>query len=212
MQTAQTITTYITAVVRISQYGIFLNGKTVFKGKHKLDDFLTEAYNWLNPDYPKFYKMDRLCKLGLVASEVLVSKQSIRECPSTALAIILSNANASHDTDLRYHDAARLVPSPALFVYTLPNIMAGEICIRNNIKGPNAVFITPEFDAELMYRYTEGTLADQRINASITGWIDVLHEHHEVLLYLVEKEERGIGLIHTPAALNRIYRNNLWNN
>src|SRR6185503_17555551 len=92
-----------------------------------LDDFLLKAYDWVQLMYPKYYKMDRLSKLGLLASEILL-KEYKRDAST---AVVLSNAHSSLDTDLRFWESAKTQASPSLFVYTLPNIVAGEICIRN---------------------------------------------------------------------------------
>jgi len=50
------------------------NGKVLFefeKGKNA-DEFLLAAYQHFAINYPKFYKMDNLCKLGIIATEVLL--------------------------------------------------------------------------------------------------------------------------------------------
>ena len=48
--------------------------------------------------------------------------------------LVLSNANASLDVDLKYAKTMQTGASPALFVYTLPNIVIGEISIRIILK------------------------------------------------------------------------------
>ena len=106
-----------------------------------LDDFLLKAYEQLDINYAKFYKMDRMCKLGLLGSEVLLSGIS-KSLESESTSVILSNSSSSLDTDFRYWDSVKNVASPSLFVYTLPNIVAGEICIRNGFKGETNFFVS----------------------------------------------------------------------
>jgi hypothetical protein len=69
-----------------------------------------------------------------------------------ATGIVLSNSNASLDADIKYYDSVANIPSPALFVYTLPNIVIGEISIKHSFKGENAFFIFDSFDARF-YRH-----------------------------------------------------------
>lgn len=155
-----------------------------------LDDFLVQSYQRLKINYPKFYKMDRLCKLGLLASEVILSGQS--NLKSSTTAVILSNSNSSLDTDIRYWDSTKHAASPSLFVYTLPNIVAGEICIRNGFKGESNFFITPEFDPDWMAEYVNRVFSSQTTDACLAGWVDVLSDHADVFLYLTLKSGSGI--------------------
>ena len=95
--------------------------------------------------------MDNLCKLGWLCSEILLKKDSgepnvdqqklLQDVPAESVCLLLCNANSSLDTDLRYFDTISQMASPALFVYTLPNIVIGEICIRNGFQGENMFLI-----------------------------------------------------------------------
>lgn len=171
-------------------------------------DFLQSAYTSLKIDYPKFYKMDNLSKAGFLAGEVLLGGRKIAsEVGPTDIGLVLSNSNSSLDTDLRYASSMKTIASPALFVYTLPNIVAGEICIRHGIKGENAFFVSSKFDAELISAYVDMVPAKY----VVAGWVDVLSDRHDVFLYLLDRNARS-GMPHTPDTLNEIYTNDLWNN
>jgi hypothetical protein len=167
-----------------------------------LDDFLIQSYENLKINYPKFYKMDRICKLGLLASEVILSGQSKLNAESTS--VILSNSNSSLDTDIRFWDSTKSAASPSLFVYTLPNIVAGEICIRHGFKGESNFFVTPEFDAGWIVNYVNQTMASEIIEACLAGWVDVLSDHAEVFLYLTNKSGTGMGA-HTAENIRDLY-------
>ncbi|HEY0656454.1 MAG TPA: hypothetical protein VGD65_25145 [Chryseosolibacter sp.] len=192
----------ITHYCRIVNKRVQLDGVDVFSsGQKPLDDFLVDAYLALEIEYPKFYKMDNLSKAGFLAAEVLFrTRYGGQKVPDEKTSLILGNAHASLDTDKRYAAAARTVPSPALFVYTLPNIVAGEICIRHKMKGENAFFISEAFDAELLSTYVSLIPGD---NLCLAGWIDVMNEHHDVFLYLHDKA--GEGLPHNAMTLNELY-------
>jgi hypothetical protein len=219
----------ITHYCIIRNQTIICDGKILLAEKgNDLNNFLLNAYLFLKVDYPKFYKMDNLSKLGWLAAEVILKERGIvQNYSSENVALVLSNANASLDTDLRYTESTKNLASPALFVYTLPNIVAGEICIRHKIKGENAFFISAAFDPNLLVDYVNmvlegaGTIADARVSnpsgkqshakACVSGWIDVIGEHHDVFLYLVEKNKPD-SLEHTAGQLTELYNTSLWNN
>ena len=95
---------------------------------------LVEHYRTQVGDYPKFFKMDPLSRLGFVASEMLLKQ--LGNQPIGQYGVLLFNRSASLADDLAYQatieDAENRFPSPSLFVYTLPNIVTGEIAIRNH--------------------------------------------------------------------------------
>jgi hypothetical protein len=81
----------------------------------------------------------------------------------------------------------------------------GEICIRHKFRGENAFFITPVFDAGLMESYVDQILLQPGVQTCVAGWVNVLEEQHDVFLYLVEKQKRGMALAHTASQLNKLY-------
>jgi hypothetical protein len=177
-----------------------------------LEHFQLSLYEKLNPAYPKFYKMDSQSRMGFLASEILLKDSNFEMYSPESIAVILSNSNSSLDTDLKYvNSAAKGAASPALFVYTLPNIVTGEICIRHRIKGENAFFIMPEFDHQLITSYVDQILNDGDTEACLAGWIDVVEEAHDVFLYLVEKKQKGLALGHTSGEVRKLYSKAPWN-
>ena len=197
----------ITRYCRIKDRTIVRQGEVLHEDHHgSLDDFLDNALTSLSISYPKFYKMDRLSKLGFLATEMLLKDVSLNErYQPQEVALVLSNAHASLDTDKRYFETLKTMASPALFVYTLTNIVMGEICIRHGIKGENAFFVSESFDSEQMSAYVGLVLAGPKTKACIAGWVDVMGEHHDVFLYLGEKQNNIGGLQHTAANLRQLY-------
>lgn len=178
-------------------------GSTQFNTE-SVDGFSSMVYESVDVEYPKFYKMDMQSRLGFLASEILLKNASLQEIEMTAL--VLSNADGSTDSDIRFNTSIQAMASPALFVYTLPNIVAGEICIRHSLKGENAFFVTPEFDTRLMADYVDSLLDHTGTNACIAGWVNVIGEQHDVLLYLVQKGVPNPGLPHRPDEIEKLYR------
>jgi len=198
---------FISAYSVIRNKGISQNGKLLFAGNadNSLDQFLVAAYEFINPEYPKFYKMDHLSKLGFLACEVLLKARRLKEEQGAdKVAIVLTNASSSLDTDRNYFKSTKQIASPALFVYTLPNIVAGELCIRHGWKGENGFFVFEKFNPGFITGYVDQVIA-RGAESCIAGWIETSGEAHDVFLYLTEKEKRGEALDHTSEAVSKFY-------
>lgn len=196
---------HITSSCVISNNAVRKNGKVVFTNDSAdVAGFLTSIYKWLDTGYARFYKMDSLSKLGWLASEILLKTDFIKDqYQAEEIGIVLANANSSLDTDIKYEASIQDIPSPSVFVYTLPNIMTGEICIRNHFKGENAFFITEEFNAVFMQQYVNNLLDNGILQTCICGWVELLENDYKVALYLVEKNREGIFF--STAHMNAIF-------
>jgi hypothetical protein len=183
------------------------NGALVFaKEAASSADFLLSVYQNFQLSYPKFYKMDVLSKLGWLASEVLLMDSFNKEAYSPAeVGIVLANANSSLDSDLRYMKSVADIASPALFVYTLPNIMIAEISIRNGFKGEGAFFISEKFDAAFIENYVNNLFINNNIKCCICGWVDVLGDDYKAALFLVEKEQRENAVLFSKNNMDSIF-------
>ncbi len=187
--------THITSYAHIKHQRLSVNGTLLFDGgsSGSLPEFLTDAYRALGMSYPKYHKMDALCKLGMLCMEAAVKESDVlTKYPLDKIAIVLSNAASSLDTD-RVHqhsisDKANYFPSPAVFVYTLPNIIIGEIAIKYKITGENAFFVSERFDARLLLNYLEA-LFHEETQAAVCGWVEVDGDTAEAFIFLVEKSE-----------------------
>lgn len=173
--------------VRICSMGVEVDGVSIpieLTAEHP--DLLTALYKKHIDNYPKFYKMDKLCRLGFVASELLVKME-----PSQDRAIVLFNHSSSIYSDFRYlesiADKENYYPSPSIFVYTLPNIVTGEIAIRNGWHAETSFYVLSEKNECLMEQILQATFYDASVKLALTGWIDYEDEtHYEADLYLVE--------------------------
>jgi hypothetical protein len=187
---------------------VYKNGKPVFEeSKTDLPEFLIAAYRYFELQYPKFFKMDNLSKLGWLANEVLLQDSFDKEkYAAEDVGIVLANANSSLDTDIRYYETTKTMASPALFVYTLPNIVIGEISIRQGFKGENAFFISDAFDAAFIEQYVSNLINNNILQCCICGWVDVLNDNYNATLFLIEKDKRGNSVNFTKENLNKIYQ------
>ena len=142
---------------------VVLNGKTLEFGSRG-SALLVDIYRRCVGDYPKFFKMDPLSRLGFVASELLLGEEKPRKQDCEDRAVVLFNRSASLADDLLYQetiqDPGNYYPSPAVFVYTLPNIVTGEIAIRNKYYGETAFYVFEDNDEEAFMAIVEQLFQD----------------------------------------------------
>lgn len=186
---------------------VFKDGTRLFENKDvDLAGFLLSVYQHFQLNYPKFYKMDNLSKLGWLASEVLLknSYQKDQYQPEE-VGLVLANRNSSLDNDIKYFETAKEIASPSLFVYTLPNILIGEICIRNNFKGEHGFYIQDAFDADFIAGQVNYLLDNDILKACICGWVDVLDQDYKAVLYLVGKQPTDHSIPFSIKNINSIF-------
>jgi hypothetical protein len=176
-----------------------------FEQTGSAEEFLSSAYSNLKISYPKFHKMDQLCKLGFLATEILLKDTGhSTKYGETDTGLVLSNSNASLDVDLKYAKTIHAGASPALFVYTLPNIVIGEISIRHHFKGENAFFVFKQFDGNFIAQYVNSLFENKLIKNCICGWVDILKEEYRSILYLVETDSSENAITFTADNLNQL--------
>lgn len=191
---------YINKQVKIEDNSVVINREPVFSldKKEGFPAFAKSIYKKLELSYPKFYKMDALCKLGFLSSEMLLAGADKKNIASDEIAIICGNRSASLYTDFKYQKTISEIPSPAVFVYTLPNIVIGEICIRNNIKGEALFVVQDNFDATFICKYLKLLFEGYNTKMCITGWLEMdVHMQYKANLFLVSKDVSDFELNET---------------
>ena len=183
--------------VHIAPQGVWLDGKVFAIDKEgKQSSLLTALYKQIIGNYPKYYKKDGLCRLGFVASELLLKAErdegSFTEDINKTRAIVFFNRSSSIASDKKYlasiAEKDNYFPSPSVFVYTLPNIVTGEIAIRNGYHGETSFYILPHKNELLMQDIIETTFMDEQTTSVLTGWLDYEDsEHFEADLYIAYK-------------------------
>ena len=174
--------------IRITPEEVILDQRKLWERKEELGEqegkehhsLLTTLYKQMIGNYPKFYKMDGLSRLGFVASEILLNVEKGETDKERA--IIFFNHSSSIASDRNYkesiNDKNNYFPSPSIFVYTLPNIVTGEIAIRNHFHGETSFFILPDKDERMMEGILQASCRDDQSKSFLTGWIDYEDERH----------------------------------
>ncbi len=189
-----------------------MNGQTIFSdvpiaiGTEDFYIFIKNAYKSLKTEYPKFFKMDNLSKLAFLVADILLKNENLSE-EENNIALIFSNKASSLDTDRKHQAAiendAEYFPSPAVFVYTLPNICLGEISIKHKLYSENSFFIFDRFNAEHLQLYANSLLRSEKADKVLCGWVDFDENNYEAFLYLIEKEGE---IEHTIEEITRLYQ------
>ena len=154
------------------------------------DAFIRERYRALADPNMKFSKMDDLCKLAYVAScELLAGRRP--DCPAERIGVVLANRSASLDSDMRHQAVIDADDgggaSPAVFVYTLPNIMLGQVAIKHGLKGESTFFAFPDKSSNFIREYAASLIAEGRMDAVLWGWCEFDGGSYDCELTLTEK-------------------------
>jgi len=191
------------ASAHISSKGAYLdNALTHSPGE---ENWLKSIYQSMGLEYPKFYKMDTLSKLAFLATELLSPKITALSIGENDLKLIFANASSSQQTDLKFIESYQVLgnPSPSLFVYTLPNILTGELSIRHTWYGENNFFILEQFDAnffkdQLQFAFSNGN------KFCLCGWVEAnIDNNEECFLFLVSQNDLEVSNLD----LEQLYNN-----
>ncbi len=138
----------------------------------------------------KFYKMSNLAKAGYVASCKMLKDIEL-PYERNRIAVVIANSSASLDTDLNHQEIVNAnLPegaSPAVFVYTLPNIVAGEIAIKHKFQGELTTFIMEEKSMDFLSDYSEKLIKNGECEAVLYGWCELLKEEFDIEFELIKK-------------------------
>ena len=156
---------------------------------------LTRIYKKEIGGYTSFYRMDELSRLGFVATELLLSQEtgSQRFVERDDRAVVMFNRTSSIIVDKSFThavgDGPFETPSPSTFIRTLPNIVTGEIAIRNKYHGETSFYMLPDKDERTMLDIIRATFADSATKSAIAGWVDYENDESfeaDVCLYFAE--------------------------
>lgn len=179
----------VTSYCIINNKSCNINGLEEEIKEDQLDDFLSTLFKSLGIKYSKFYKMDRLSKLGLIGVEMLSQKnESLKNYQDDEIAMLFMNADSSLDTDIKHQKTLdeKKNPSPAIFVYTLPNILMGEVSILKKWYGENLFILADQFKIENWLNEVQVLFDLNKAKAVIGGWINVMDQKIDLRLFLVE--------------------------
>ncbi|WP_338732104.1 3-oxoacyl-ACP synthase [Mangrovimonas cancribranchiae] len=197
---------YISSFCKIKNNQVTLNGNLVFSKEGTFSEFIKSAYKNLDIKYPKFFKMDRLSKLAFIAANVVLNHENVTPEQEENIAIVFSNKASSLDSDRTHQESIQnkenYYPSPAVFVYTLPNICIGEISIKYKLYSENSFFIFDNFNAKHLLTYANSLLETKKADKVLCGWVEYDENNYDALLYLVDNKGK---IEHNTTEINTLY-------
>lgn len=181
---------FIKSWCRITNVKISCDDQIVLQksADESIAEFLKNIYRKSETNYPKFFKMDLLCKSAFLAVEFISKKEKLGE---TNTALLLSNRSSSIDSDEKHAQTIydeEAAASPAVFVYTLPNIALGEISIRHQLFSENLFLIFDKFSPETLVPYSEQILNENKAEKVLAGWVEAEENQLDVFIYLIENK------------------------
>ena len=183
--------------VVLNQGYVYVNGR-VLEHEATGNALLSELYRGHIGDWPKFFKMDTLSKTGFVASELLFKEIGVEKCSGEEFAqnhaVVLFGSTASLCADRNYQETIQnrdnYYPSPALFVYTLPNIVTGEIAIRNHWRGETSFYVLEAPDADQMAFHLVCAFQDSVTDSILAGWVDSsMNDDFQAFMTVIRRED-----------------------
>lgn len=142
-------------------------------------DDLVALYRKNIGDWPKFFKMDLLSRLGFVGTELLLKKAGVTpDQENTPLVFANRTASLKNDTDYEatIADSDNYYPSPALFVYTLPNIVCGEVAIRRHLFSETVFYVLP--DESRLFSLAAHTMTATGAKHVVAAWLEAPDKEH----------------------------------
>ena len=185
----------ISSYCQITDKFVSLNGKEIpiTRSTNDFSTWLDDIYRSVGVQYLKFFKMDKLCKAGFLAAELVCNDIHLdRSVHHKDIAIVCFNRSSSLDDDKLYqqtiNDMEHYYPSPAVFVYTLANIVTGEIAIRNKIMGETSFYISEKQELIQLRDAITDIFQDDTVNGLLCGWVEYFDNQCDVLMMYVERE------------------------
>lgn len=195
---------YINSFVRIKQNTLNNNGNIQQIECAENESLSKTIYKKLGISYPKFYKMDKLSKFGFLAAEFALNNQETdKNC-----SLIFANKSASLDTDFEYSKTIQkenFVPSPSVFVYTLANIVMGEISIKHKFVGENIFLLAEKFDAEMLTKAVQTQNTLNKAKNFLVQWVEVFEDSVDVLACYLSQKPTENSVILNPENLLNLY-------
>jgi hypothetical protein len=194
----------------IAHYLQWTNGRIYLDGRLHIEtapsligEIPLKVYEQAGVSYPKFFKMDLLSKVAFMSAELLSPFPPALNKEKTAT--VLSTASGCIEVDKKFEESRQTLASPALFVYTLPNIMLGEICIRHGFKGEQLCTVEEQPNMDFLQVYVSDLFQNRGTAACLCGHVNATGTGIEAVMIWVNPEASGVALPFTSEHLKKIF-------
>lgn len=201
------MTLYINNYIQWNQHGLRLNGNILPSpvGQDTHERALS-LYQQSGISYAKFFKMDILSRVAFLCAEL--TGPYPEDADRTKIATVVSTGSGCISVDKKFEESRKTLASPALFVYTLPNIMLGEICIRHGFKGEQICTIEAHAHTEMTWFQVTDLLSNRGTTACLCGHVEATdNDINATLMWVSKKQEQAHALAFSTENLKRIFTN-----
>lgn len=179
------------------------NQPTILLSGNTSSELALDLYQKSSISYSKFFKMDILSRVAFLSAELL-SPYEARDKES--IATVISTASGCIEVDKKFEESRQTLASPALFVYTLPNIMLGEICIRQGFKGEQICTIEALANYNMMHFQVTDLTQHRGTSACLCGHVEATEQGISVqMLWVSQEQETEMALPFTLDNLQKIF-------
>jgi hypothetical protein len=201
---------YIWHYLQWQQHKIARDGQLLMTTGETESDRIPEAiYRQAGIAYPKFFKMDPLSRVAFLAAELLLP--AAIKAPKHKIATVISTSSGCLEVDKKFDESRKTLASPALFVYTLPNIMLGEIDIRHGFKGEQMCTVSDKADIAWLSFYVSDLLQHRGTEACLCGHVEAAAGNISATVCWVSQSppEAGTAVPFTTHNLESIFSHSL---
>ena len=183
--------------------GLFINKNVSVCNTGDSKEFLNGLYRSLEIRYPKFHKMDLLCKGGIIAMHQLIGspEDDLRNIESDGLcgkrfskaelentALVFLNSSSSKAADDEFFKGIsdeNFYPSPSVFVYTLPSVVIVEVSILYKFYGEGTFFIADKLCGDRLLPYIKRLFTEGATSRLILCWDEVTEDKCQIAAALI---------------------------
>ncbi|MBK8341147.1 MAG: hypothetical protein IPK99_14640 [Flavobacteriales bacterium] len=162
--------------------------RELLRAQGSMENVFRECYKELAMDYPKFHKMDAPSKLAVLVTEPLLQRARQEGADLENRMGLIGMSHCGSTVTDEEHWAVRTetgLASPAVFVYTLPNIGLGEITIRHRIFGSSLCLLDHEPGTELIQRSIRVLHERDGMEWIVCLWSDIFADRYDARAVLL---------------------------
>lgn len=204
---------HVLAYCRIKNNIVIVNGLPLYFTKDEdCAKWFSNIYHEQQMQFPKFFKMDNLCKTGFLCSELLLKDIPFnRDVVKPDWSVVCVERSSSLDDDKAFQNTINkkdnYFPSPAVFVYTLANIVTGELSIRYKLGGESSCYVVEKLDPLKFISLMQTPFMDMTTHYVLGGWVDYADNQCDAFMMLISDVEQSDILLDEDFVKNYYFRN-----
>lgn len=166
--------------------GITLVQRAESESAINVHEHLNSFFKAAGFSYSKFFKMDPLCKAGCLCLMPFVNYMHTHARAADGGFLLFTNSGCLMADEDHLRLMQQKAPSPAVFVYTLPNIILGEWSILSGWKGFGQCYVLADFNAAYISQRIKAFEEDFPQTPVVAAWLSVTRHHLDGILFICD--------------------------